>query len=129
MTQEEKRFLDSLDDELLISFLCIRYGTTIPIWKRCSKEEYLKNVPTNDKLDAKWLEDSLKYLFSDKTYRKVPVYYNSKGRGILDQIKLECKEPDTYYYEKRIGSKFVLMLGSEMANYCKTRECMKQFLS
>lgn len=128
MTQEDKRFLDSLDDELLISLLCFRYGTTIPIWRRCSKEEYLKNVPTSDKLDAKWLEDSLKYLFSDKEYRKVPIYHNSKG-GILNQIKLVNKEPDTYYYEKRIGSKFVLMLGSEMIDYCQTRECMKRFLS
>lgn len=128
MTQEDKKFLDSLDDELLISLLCMRYGTTIPIWERCSKEEYFKNVSTSDKLDTKWLVDNVRYLFSGKEYRKVPIYHNHKG-GILEQIKLIDKEPDDYYYEKKIGSKFVFMMGGDMIDYCQTRECMKRFFN
>lgn len=127
LNKEDKKFLDSLDDELLISLLCMSYGTTLPIWERCSKEEYYDNVPTSDKITTEWIMEYSKYLFSSgKEYRKVPIY-NTNGGGILEQIKLWDKEPHDYYYEKKVGSKFVLMLGSDMIEYCQTRKCMEPF--
>ena len=126
LSKEDKKFLDSLDDELLISFICMSYGTTLPIWERCSKEEYYDNVPMLDGniITTKWLMDYSKYLFSDKEYRRVPLYRSRKG-GLLDQIN--GLDPDDYYYEKRIGSKFALMLGNDMIEYCQTRKCMEPF--
>lgn len=126
LNKENKKFLDSLDDELLIAYLCMRHGTTLPIWERCSKKEYYDNVPTldGDIITAKWLMDYSKYLFSDKEYRRTPIYHGKRG-GLLDQIN--DMKPDDYYYEKRIGSKFALMLGSDMIEYCQTRKCMERF--
>lgn len=122
----DKEFLDSLDDELFIALLCIKYGATLPIWERCSKKEYYDNVPTIDGnvITVKWLMDYSKYLFSDKEYRRMPLY-RGKGGGLLDQIS--GRNPDDYYYEKRIGSKFTLMLGNDMFEYCQTRKCMEPF--
>ena len=122
----DKEFLDSLNDELFISLLCIKYGATLPIWERCSKKEYYDNVPTidGDIITAKWLMDYSKYLSSDKEYRRMPIYHG-KGGGLLDQIS--GRNPDDYYYEKRIGSEFILKLGSDMFEYCQTRKCMEPF--
>ena len=110
LTKSDITFLDSLDDEKFLATLWICFGERLPQWKRCSKREYEKHCG----------ENVIERLFS---YRKVP-YWNNGG-GILDQIS--GKEPDGYYYEKCIGYQNTLMLGSDMMEYFKTRECMKPY--
>lgn len=118
MKEEDKEYLDGLDDEAFLALLYIRYAIKLPIWERCSKEEYENNH------NFKFTVDSIEDIFDKPKYRRVPIYHN--GGGILDQISY--REPDGYYYEKLVEYKDVLMLGSDMIDYCKTRECMKPFL-
>lgn len=127
MRAEDKAYLDSLDDEMFIAHMLILYGTYEPVWKRCSKKEYEKHCGKTGR-ESLTIDDILKFAenTSDgKIYRAVPIFNN--GGGILDQIS--GKRPDDFIYEKLIGYRKVLLLGSEMIEYCKTRECMKPFLS
>lgn len=118
MKKEFKEYLDSFPDDFFIYYICSQYLTTILIWERCSEKEYEKNHPKN-------FEEFLQTMMGGADYRKVPVYH--RGGGILDQIHLLDVEPDGYYYEKCVGYKKVLMLGSEMYEYCQTRKCMETF--
>lgn len=118
MTKELKEYFDSIPDDYFIYYICSQYLTTIPIWERCSEKEYEKNHPKDFK-------EFLQSMFDGTDYRKIPVYH--RGGGILDQIQSFNTEPDGYYYEKCVGYKKVLMLGSEMYEYCQTRKCMEHF--
>jgi len=127
LDKKTKKYLDSLPDELFIAFLAIRFGYSAPIWERCSKEEYEqhmpKGAPFKDKLTADDLVIIARELFYGNVYRAVPIWHN--GGGILDQIS--GKKPDDYYYEKQVGTRKGFALGSDMAEYCRTRECMKPY--
>ena len=126
MNKEYKEYLDSLPDDLLIAYLWAYYGTREPVWEKCSKEEYEKNCgnPDDDKLTPEHLQRFIDNALGGTMYRAVPVYKN--GGGILDQIS--GKKPDGYNYEKSTYYKEILVLGNEMIEYCKTRECTKALL-
>ena len=126
MNKEYKEYLDSLPDKFLIAYLLAYYGTREPVWEKCSKEEYEKNCgnPDSYKLTPERLLRFEENLLAGIMYRAVPVYNN--GGGILDQIS--GKKPDGYIYEKSTYFKQILVLGNEMIEYCKTRECTKALL-
>lgn len=123
----DKAYLDSLDDEMFIAHMLILYGVDEPIWELCSQEEYEKynGSADSEKLTVEKLMQFTENILDGKIYRAVPVYHN--GGGILDQILIPGKRPDSYIYEKLTGHRKVLLLGSELMDYCKTRECMKPF--
>ena len=126
LDKKTKKFLDSMPDDLFIAFLFMKFSYSTPIWERCTKEEYEQYIARyNDKPTIDDLLRMSKSLFSSNyhVYRRVPIWHN--GGGILDQIS--GKEPDGYYYEKQVGTQKGLALGSDMWNYCQTRECMKPF--
>ena len=106
--------LDKLKDDELLYILSLMYGAYIPIWEKCSKEEYEKYYGSNNLT----LESIIKYFNSPNEYKKVP-YWNTGG-GILEQIS--GKEPDGYQYYKLKDKEFTLMLGSEMINYLNDRK-------
>jgi len=114
-----EKILNQLDDDELLYFLSVRFGTYIPEWKKCSKKEY-------DKYDELSL---IEKIFISSNYKKVPVYKNFKS-GILWQIENFDKKPDYYKYYKQVNSKFVLMIGSEVMNYLTKRNpyWLNQFL-
>ena len=120
-------FLDGLSDEELLGYLMLRWTETIPIWERCSKEEYDKHVkPLPDmrtKLTNQDLIDIMANICGQLDYRRVPVWH--EGGGILDQIS--GREPDGYYYEKKVGEKKCIMVGGAMMDYINKRELTKKF--
>lgn len=122
MTKEQIAYLDSLPDEVFFYLLHINFAAKVPVWERCTKEEYVRACGepdgrlTEENL-LKWAES----LFEGEKFRRVP-YWN-EGGGIWDQIS--CKDPSGYYYEKCVKYEDVLLLDSEMIEYCKTRDCMK----
>ena len=126
MNKEYKEYLDSLPDDFLIAYLWAYYGTREPVWEKCSKEEHEKHFgnPDSDKLTPESLKRFIDNAFGGTIYRAVPIYNN--GGGILDQIS--GKKPDGYKYEKSTYYKQILVLGNEMIEYCKTRECTKALL-
>ena len=119
LDKETKDYLDKMPDDEFIFYLHMRYGVTMPIWERCSKEEY--EAHSLKETDGITFKDILRVV--GNVYRRVPIWHN--GGGLLDQIS--GKEPDDYYYEKQIGSKKCLALGHDMLEYCRTRECMKPY--
>jgi len=118
LAKEEKEYLDKLKDDELIHFLHVAYSAKVPITEECTKEEYEANH--KDKLT--W-EDIINEVCSDIQYKRIP-YWNNGG-GILDQIS--GRQPDGYYYEKITGYKTVLIMGGDMIDYCRTRECMEDY--
>jgi len=118
LSKKEKEYLDKLNDELFLALIYSVYSAKVPIIEKCTKEEY----DSHHKENATF-EEMVEYLLSDVRYRRIP-YWNNGG-GILDQIS--GKEPDGYRYEKIIGYKDILMMGSDMIEYCQTRECMKDY--
>ena len=110
------KYLDSLKDDEFILFLNIKFGATLPQWERCTKEEWEKfeEMYLKGKISLEYIESALKFF---REYRRVPFWNN--GGGILDQISV--REPDGYYYEKCVGYKKCLMLGSDMMEYCEKR--------
>lgn len=124
LSKKDKEYLDSLDDETFISLITCSYSTKVPVIEKCTKEEYEEHEVDITKLSTdeiiKFIEREIN---SNIEYRRIP-YWNSGG-GILDQIS--GKEPDGYRYEKIVGYEDVLMMGSDMIEYCQTRECMKPF--
>ena len=124
MTPEDREYLDSLSDTAFIYWIHAHYATTIPQWEDCSKEEYEKYCgKVGDAITTTLLEHLVDNIINGREYKKVPFWNN--GGGILDQIS--DKKPDGYYYQKCAGYKTVLMLGKEMIDYCRTRECMKPY--
>lgn len=128
MTDKDKEYLDSMDDELFLAYLCMTYGAKLPKWEKCSKEEYEKYMGKTARNEGViTMQDLIRIadqVFVGKSYRAVPIYHNV---GLLNQINV--KEPDEYRYEKLVGYENVLMMGSEMIDYCKTRECMKGYFN
>ena len=125
LDKETIRYLDSLNDDEFIYLMHIRFGATLPQWKECTKKEYEKYCGKieDDKITIDSLEHLLDNLFNGREYIRVPFW--NKGGGILDQIS--GREPDNYRYEKCVGYRQALCLGSDMIDYCKTRECMKSY--
>ena len=122
-------FLDTLSDEKLLKFLNLRFGQDEPIWKECTKEEFEKHSPNHSKA----IEDFIKGkstalpLLEDfenlmrSSYKKVPVYKDWKG-GLISLMELQQeKEPDYYNYYKKVGTKRVIMVGSQIMDYLKKR--------
>lgn len=106
-----EKTLDQLDDLELLYILSTLYGIHIPKWKKCSKKEY-------DKYNSK---DFIEKLFISDDYKRVPVYKNFQP-GILFQINNFDKKPDYYRYYKKVGSEFIIMVGSEIMNYLNKRK-------
>lgn len=123
-----KKYLDSLDDELFLAWLWIRYGTKEAIWEEISQSEYEKyyGKPDDFSFSKKNLEQALDNFINDRNYRAVALY-KGPSRGLLDQIQYPPRKPDGYQYEKQVGTKDVLMLGADVFEYCQTRDCMKSF--
>lgn len=119
LNKEIKEYLDSLSDDELMFELWLRFGTTILKWEECSKEEYEKHYGKVE--DHSW-NSVVKFLTSDTAYKVEPIY-NTPYTGIL--FHLEEHEPIGYKYYKQIGEERILMLGSDMFEYCKNRECTK----
>lgn len=122
-----KAELDSLDKELLLAYLSLRYGHYEPIWKECSKEEYEKNnIQFISELTNENFNKVLRTLFSSHTAYKVnPIYKNADG-GLLFQM--EQHEPIRYEYYKKVGEKFVILLNSDMFDYCSSRKDIKEII-
>lgn len=119
MTQEDKQYLDSLKDDELYYLLSLRYGITEPIWEECSQKEFEHSM---GKIGAPLsLENVSRWLSFVGMYKAVPCYKDFQP-GILWQIKNFDRKPDYYKYYKQVGSKFVLMLGSEMMDYLNERK-------
>ena len=119
MTQEDKQYLNSLKDDELYYLLSIHYGITEPIWEECSQKEYERNCGCiNEPLS--W-ESVKKWLASEANYKAEPCYKDLQP-GILWLIENFDRKPDYYKYYKQVGSKFVLMLGSEMLDYLNERK-------
>ena len=112
--KKEKEKLDRLSDEELMACLAILYGTKIPQWEKCSKEEYEKYYGKKCDSLTEILE---KYLLSPNTYKCVP-YWNNGG-GILDQIS--GREPDGYNYYKLKGYEKIILLGQDLMEYVQSR--------
>ena len=128
MDAETKKYLDSLSDDEFIFLLSTHFSISMPIWERCTKEEYEEHTPQRPILEGKITTEQLvnivKEVFhSDIVYRRVPIWHN--GGGIY--IQLSGKSPDDYYYEKQTGTQKCLALGGDMIEYCKTRECMAPY--
>lgn len=132
ISKKLKSYLDSLDDELFIAWLAMKYGHSEPVWEECSQEEYEKHmgklkIESNpSEWTLKMFEDACRRLFSSGDYKAEPVYNNFQP-GLLWQINCQGKKPDGWRYYKSVGRKFVLCLGGDIFDYCKTRECMKNY--
>ena len=118
-----QEFLDGLSDEELVGYLMLGWTQTIPIFKPCSKEEYEKNNPEYDLSTNEGLIKMLENITKMGEYRRVPYWRN--GGGIMDQIL--CREPDGYTYEKKVGEKKCILVGSAMMEYINKRELTKKF--
>lgn len=123
-------FLDSLNDDQLLSFLKRNYGHDEPIWEECTKEEYeqgqtevhkhLDNMFNNPELKLPSFEEITDW-FTSKRFKKEPIYKEWKG-GILDLIKLQdTKKPDYYKYYRLVGYKKLILVGGKIADYLKKR--------
>lgn len=125
MTEQQRAFLDEMSDEQLLLWLNINYGEDEPVWKKCSKKEYEKhNGPVQHKkyedytdLDLVRMIATICNMFD---YKAVPIYKDSKP-GLFEQIKLLDKEPDYYKYYKKVGTKRIIKIGSEIGNYLNKR--------
>jgi hypothetical protein len=115
-----------MPDDVFIFWLFSNYSASIPQWKRVTKKEYEKHCGKDDgTFTISNLEKYIGNIFQGIEYRKTP-YYNDGGGGILDQIS--HKEPSGYYYEKCIGYNKCLLLGGELIEYCRKRDCVKHLL-
>lgn len=128
LSKKIKEYLDSLDDELFLAEIAIRFGHDEPIWEECSRSEYEENCgPIVDQTTI-WtkeiFEEVIKNLVSSQNYKAEPIFKNQRG-GILWQM--ECHKPDGYKFYKQVGKEFVICLGSDMVDYCAKRECMKPY--
>ena len=132
MNKKFKQFLDSLDDELFLAWLSMNYGTTIPKWEECSREEYIEHCGTygidHDVFTEKDFEMAMCNLFSSETYKVEPIYNDFHG-GILNWIKLQDRKPDGHKFYKQVGEEFIIMLGGDLYEYCKTRGIMKPYFN
>lgn len=127
LDETTKKYFDEMPDNVFVYILCTNFSITIPIWERCTKEEYEEHTsnrkPLTDKLTLQDIYDAVAEVSGLTEYRRVPIWHN--GGGILD--RMSGKEPNDYYYEKKVGTQKVLTLGGDMIEYCKTRECMKPY--
>ena len=122
------KFFDDFSDEELLKWLDLNYGQDEPIWEECSKEEYEENFPKKLEYIKKFMKGdgeipSLEDLeeWMQTQYKREPVYKEWKG-GILNLIKLqEEKEPDYYKYYKQIGTKRIILVGSQIIDYLNKR--------
>lgn len=127
LDKETKNYLDSLDDEMLIAEFIMRYSIVEPVWEECSQQEYEKYYDIGDygSLTIDKLKKVLENVWIGREYMKVPVYKDAKC-GILWQLS-EKPKPDGYKYYKKVGEKNLLCVGTDIFEYCKTRDCMKPF--
>lgn len=121
LEEDVKKYLDSLSDEELMTYLYLKSGIEKPIWKRCSKKEYTEHCG-NPSVSYKHLDINriISQLCHLSDYKAVPVYKEWKG-GILSLMELSSKEPDYYKYYKKKGTKKVIMIGSTIADYLNER--------
>ena len=126
MAEFEKKyqeFLDGLSDDELMVYIASQWSEVRPIWKPCTKEEYDKHCPEIDLTTNEGIEQMIKNAANLFSYRKIPIWYN--GGGILDQIS--GKEPDEYRYEKKVGTKKVIVVGGAMMSYIEKRGITDRF--
>lgn len=123
-------FLYSLNDDQLRTFLKQNYGHDEPIWEECTKEEYekgqtevykhLDNIFIDSKLNLPSFEEITDW-FTNKRFKKVPIYKEWKS-GILDLIKLQdTKKPDYYKYYKIVGYKKLILVDGKLLDYLNKR--------
>jgi len=123
-------FLYSLNDDQLRTFLKRNYGHDEPIWEECTKEEYKKgqtevykhldNIFIDSKLNLPSFEEITDW-FTNKRFKKVPIYKEWKS-GILDLIKLQdTKKPDYYKYYKIVGYKKLILVDGKLSDYLNKR--------
>lgn len=117
LSKESKNYLDSLSDKELLLELQLRYGQFVPVWEKCSKEDYEKNYGAEDDPS---LENLKKRLTCPYTYKRES-HWNNVQPGILWQIKHWHDKPDYYTYYKLISLNYTLMLGSDMLDYLHNR--------
>lgn len=128
LSKEIKKYLDSLPDDLFLAELSLRFGEYIPKWKEISKEEYDKHCGKiglpDEPLTIEGLEQAMNTIGK---YKVEPIYKDAQC-GILFWInEAPNRKPDGYKYYENVGSEFVIMLGSDMMDYCNTRKCMKSY--
>lgn len=127
LPKEVRDILDSLDDELFLSYLVFNYYHKERIWEECSKEEYEKeNPPVPLVLTEEVLLKSLKSIYNPVRY-KVEAIYDGEHQGLLFQ--LSNPTPIGYKYYKSTKTKGVLMLSDAMLEYCETRPTVWKILS
>lgn len=122
-TKDFEEYLDSLPDDELLGYLLLRWTQTIPIWERCTKEEYDKYNQDYDITTDDGLLKTIENIDAMFQYRRVPIWRN--GGGLLDQIS--GREPDDYYYEKMVGEKKCIMVGGDMMDYINKRQLIQKF--
>lgn len=118
LSDESKKYLDSLSDGELYFELALRFGQSVPVWEEVTKEEYEENQGKED--DHSW-EAVEKWLISPYTY-KIEPHWNNVQDGILWQIEHCYDKPDYYTYHKLVKYEFTLMLGSDMFDYLNNRK-------
>lgn len=118
LSEESKKYLDSLSDEELELELSLRYGVKIPIWKEVTKEEYEANYGKEDDYS---FSSVMKWLNCPNTYKREP-HWNNVEAGILWQIEHYDTEPDYYTYYKLVKEELTLILCSDILNYLNTRK-------
>jgi hypothetical protein len=106
-----------MPDDVFVYTLFATFSITIPIWERCTKEEYEEHTsnrkPLTDKLTLQDICDIVKEVSGLTEYRRVPIYHNSGG--ILDQIS--GKEPDDYYYVNILPYHIIYPTQTNVQNY------------
>lgn len=123
--------LDILSDEEVLKFLDLKFGYDEPVWEECSKEEYEEGQTEQMKhLDSTFYGtdvhlpsyEEIEDWFVNKQFKKEPIWKKWKG-GILTLIKIqdEQPEPDYYRYYKKVGTKRIIMVGSQIVEYLNKR--------
>lgn len=127
LPKEVRDILDSLDDELFLSYLVFNYYHKERIWEECSKEEYEKdNPPVSLVLTEKALLEFTQSIFKSVRYKRSPIY-DGEHQGLLFQ--LSNPTPIGYKYYKSTKTKGVLMLSDAMLEYCETRPTVWKIVS